>query len=160
SPTMVRNDGSSSLFFNFGTGGPGPFLCFTNTDNFSVRWTRTVTFFTSGTYRFTTTSDDGVRLYVDGVLKIDAWVDQAPTTYTADVELTADNHEIKVEYFERGGGAQLFLDWIPIGGAVCQITVTPGAWKGEFFYNTLFPSSPTMVRNDGFGSLFFNFGTG
>jgi len=160
SPTMVRNDGSSSLFFNVGTGGPGPFFCFTNTDNFSVRWTRTVTFFTAGTYRFTTTADDGVRLYVDGVLKIDAWVDQAPTTYTADVELTADNHEIKVEYYERGGGAQLFLDWIPIAGPVCQNTVPPEAWKGEYFNNETLTGSPVMVRNDGFGSLFFNVGTG
>src|SRR5262249_41141772 len=97
-PAMVRNDGAGFLNFNFGDGGHGSH-CIPVSDNFSARWTRTVNF-EAGTYRFTATSDDGVRLYVDGQLKIDQWTAHAPTTYTADVFLSAGNHEIKLEYFE------------------------------------------------------------
>jgi len=52
-------------------------------DWFSVRWTRTL-WFDAGRYRFTTTTDDGVRLYLDGQLIVDQWRDQPPTTYTAE----------------------------------------------------------------------------
>ena len=36
--------------------------------------------FAAGTYAFTVTADDGVRLFVDGMLVIDRWVDQGATT--------------------------------------------------------------------------------
>ena len=50
-------------------------------DTFSGRFTKTVTL-EAGTYEFTTTSDDGVRVFVDGIPVIDKWVNQAPTTLT------------------------------------------------------------------------------
>src|SRR5262249_38776178 len=109
SPVMVRNDGNGFLNFNWGADSPGS-VCGVPADNFSARWTRTGNF-GAGLYRFSVTGDDGVRLYVDGQLKIDAWVMQAPTTYMADVSLTAGNHEIKLEYFENAGGALAFLSW-------------------------------------------------
>jgi YD repeat-containing protein len=79
-------------------------------DYFSARWTRTVNF-AAGTYRFYATVDNGVRLYVDGQLKIDQWADLPPNTYTADVALTAGNHEIKLEFVEFIGGASASLFW-------------------------------------------------
>jgi hypothetical protein len=79
-------------------------------DNFSARWTRTVNL-AAGVYRFTVTGDDGVRLYVDGQLKIDRWTEQPPTTYTVDVLLFGGNHELRLEYFELGGGAVARVSW-------------------------------------------------
>lgn len=73
-------------------------------DSFIARWAKTDTF-TTGTYRFTTTSDDGIRVYVDGALVLDDWSDHAMTTTSVDVPLTAGQHQIVVEYYERGGGA-------------------------------------------------------
>ncbi len=108
SPTLVRDDGAGTINFNWGGGGPN--TCGIGADNFSVRWTRTFSF-AAGTWRFTTTTDDGVRLYVDGVLKIDRWIDQGPTTYTADVVLGAGNHTIRMDYYENGGGAVAQLSW-------------------------------------------------
>jgi hypothetical protein len=46
-----------------------------------------------------------VRLYVDGQLRIDKWVIQAATTYTAEAPLSAGNHKVKLEYFENGDNA-------------------------------------------------------
>jgi len=101
SPTMVRDDsapGTDFLSLNFASGSPHS-LCAPAVDNFSARWTRTVNF-AQGIYRFTTAVDNGVRLYVDGNLKIDRWGDLAPNTYRADVYLSAGNHEIKLEFIE------------------------------------------------------------
>jgi hypothetical protein len=62
------------------------------------------------------TSDDGVRVWVDGVLRLDKWIDQGPTTYTFDVALTAGSHTVKAEYYENAGGASLSLSWQALGG--------------------------------------------
>ncbi|HXG75975.1 MAG TPA: PA14 domain-containing protein, partial [Gaiellaceae bacterium] len=66
-----------------------------------------------GETTFTATADDGVRVWVDGVLVIDAWVDQPPTTYTATRTLAAGSHQVTVEYYERGWGAVARVSWAP-----------------------------------------------
>jgi hypothetical protein len=87
-------------------------------DNFSARWTRTVDL-APGVYRFSVTGDDGVRLYVNGQLKIDKWFSQGATTYTADVSLSSSGpHQVKLEYFESGGpGVALLSWWTVVNGA-------------------------------------------
>jgi len=85
-------------------------------DNFSVRWTGTVTAATSGSYRFRTLSDDGVRLWVDGVLRINNWTDHGTTTDTSgSFTLSAGKHTIVLEYFERTGGATMQFQWLRPG---------------------------------------------
>lgn len=54
-PALTRTD--QAIDFDWGSGSPSPSV---NPDNFSVRWTSTMSFQTSGTYVFTTTTDDGV----------------------------------------------------------------------------------------------------
>jgi len=82
-------------------------------DNFSVRWTGTLTVPTSGTYRFQTNSDDGVRLWVGGTQRINNWTDHSPTANTTgNISLTAGQRvAIVLEYYERGGGAVMQLRW-------------------------------------------------
>jgi hypothetical protein len=84
-------------------------------DNFSVRWTRTV-YLESGLYRFTTTTDDGVRLWVDGHLLIDVWVDQPPRSHSGTIHVSGDV-PIRMEYYENGGGAMARLTWKRLGDA-------------------------------------------
>ena len=74
-------------------------------DNFSVRWTGQVQAPVTGNYTFTTMADDGVRLWVNGQLLIDNWVDQAVATRTsAPVALVAGTrYDIRMEYYEHGG---------------------------------------------------------
>jgi hypothetical protein len=125
---MVRDDGAGFLDFDFGLGSPSS-SCGVGVDNFSTRWTRTVNF-SAGTYRFTATGDDGIRLYVDGQLKIDQWIDQAPTTYTADVALSAGNHDLRFEFYENGVGAVARLSWTQIS------TPAPGPANYEGYVDT------------------------
>ena len=109
SPSMVRDDGTGYLNFDWGYDGPST-ACGINSDFFSVRWTRPM-YFDSGTWHFTATTDDGMRLFVDGSPLIVKWFNQAPTAYTADVDLTAGTHTIKVEYYEYDQIAVAKLSW-------------------------------------------------
>lgn len=65
-----------------------------------------------GNYRLKVTTDDGVRIWVNGRLVIDQWKYQGPTDYQADVVLRG-NDEIKVEHFEIDGYAALKVELEP-----------------------------------------------
>ena len=55
-------------------------------------------------YTFYTTGDDGVRLWVNGQLIIDGFIDQAPTEYSGKIRLEAgQKYDIKMEYYEKRG---------------------------------------------------------
>ena len=105
SPTVVRDDAQVS--FNWGDGAPAGGI---GADLFSVRWTRNVDL-AAGTFRFTVRADDGVRLWVNNTLLIDAWKDQSATTYVADVHVPGGAVPLRVEYYERGGAALVEVAW-------------------------------------------------
>ncbi|MGQ9683882.1 MAG: PA14 domain-containing protein [Anaerolineae bacterium] len=105
-PVLTRND--TAINFNWGYGSPAPEV---PADNFSCRWTRTINVPTAGVYTFSATSDDGIRVKVDGTWVINRWVDQPPTTVTGNINLTAGNHEVIVEHYERGGTAEARVSW-------------------------------------------------
>ncbi len=95
--------------FDWGNGSPSPSI---GADTFSVRWTGRIRPRFTQTYTFTVTADDGVRLYVDGRLLINQWVDQSPTSHSATIALQADrDYAIRMEMYENGGGAVARLEW-------------------------------------------------
>ena len=104
-PALSRNEGV--IDHDFGGGSPDPLI---NVDNFSARYTKTH-YFAAGNYVFNTLSDDGVRLYIDGSVIIDKWIDQGATPYSAAIALTEGNHDIRFEYYDHGGGAVVKLNW-------------------------------------------------
>jgi len=158
-PMMIRDDGPGPLSFDIGDGSPGA-ACGLGADNFSARWTQKVNLETAA-YRFTVTGDDGVRLYIDGQLKIDKWFLQGPTTYTVDVFLRTGEHEIRLEYFEGGGGAVAQVSWETLVGVTCYTDfIPPDHWRGEYFGNTTLKDNPLMTRDEGTGFLNFDFGDG
>ncbi len=142
-PALVRDD--ASVNFDWGTGSPASGI---NADGFSARWTRTVNF-SAGAYRFTVTSDDGMRLWVDGTLLVDRWTVHAPETYTADVTLTGGNHQVKMEFFENTGGAVARLSWAGLtpppvpSGTVVMDTTDAGIMRGG-------PASDWYTTNVGY----------
>lgn len=106
-PVLTRTD--SAVDFNWGSGSPGTGA---PNDNFSVRWTGQVQPQFSEVYTFFTTSDDGIRLWVNNVLLINDWNNHGPTERSATILLTAGTrYEIKVEYYEATGGAVARLSW-------------------------------------------------
>ncbi|HVY25116.1 MAG TPA: PA14 domain-containing protein [Polyangiaceae bacterium] len=109
--TVTASRVDASVNFQWGNGAPGP--AGIGVDNFSVRWSGFVTAPTTEAYTFYATGDDGVRLWVDGNLVVNAWWDQGPTEYaSAAINLTKGVPvSIRMEYFEHGGGATAELRW-------------------------------------------------
>jgi hypothetical protein len=108
-PALVRNDGM--LDFDWGDGSPAWGL---PADNFSARWTRTVTF-DPGRYRLFAQADDGVRVYVDDTKVLDEWhPSDASRVYTVDLLLTGARR-LTVEYYEGTGRARIKFWWQRIG---------------------------------------------
>lgn len=95
-----------------------------NTSGYSVRFTTTETF-QDGTYRFTVTSEDGVRLTVNNQVVIDQFITRPLGTLTADVALTAGSYPLVVDFFDSQGGAQLRVEWSLVTGQPAQPTATP-----------------------------------
>ena len=130
-PSMVRDDGNGFINFNWGNKGPCD-SCDIGKDNFSVRWTRTVSF-DDGTYCFTVTGDDGIRLYIDDKL----WLDQENTTYATDVQLPAGKHTVRLEYYENIVGAIAKLSWQMVSTPEQPAAQSPitynlnGEWEGK-----------------------------
>ncbi|MFC1604660.1 PA14 domain-containing protein, partial [Planctomycetota bacterium] len=97
---------------NFDWGDPGSPDPAVGDDNFSVRWTGEVEAAFTETYTFYPTTNDGVRLWVDGQLLVDRWFEQSPTENRGTIDLAAGNtYGIVMEYFENDGGAVAELRW-------------------------------------------------
>ena len=95
--------------FSWGRGSPDPAM---EPDTFSVRWTGFVEAEHSETYTFYTLSDDGVRLWINGVLVLENWTVHGPTEDNGSIELEAGKKvPIKMEFFENRGGATARLKW-------------------------------------------------
>jgi len=105
---LTRTD--ATLDFSWGNGSPANGI---GADSFSVRWTGQVQPLYSETYTFKTLSDDGDRVWVNGVLLIDDWKTQRGTkTNSGTISLQAGvKYSITVEYMENSGGAVMQLYW-------------------------------------------------
>ena len=67
--------------------------------------------FKGGTYNFIVRTDDGIRVWVDKDLVIDAWHGQSVTTYQQEVALQKGKHIVRVEYYEATGIAIVQVHW-------------------------------------------------
>ncbi len=100
-PTLVRTD--AVVNFNWNTVSPDPSIPSTD---YTVRWTGMVQPQFNETYTFSTTTDDVVRLWVNGQLIIDEWIDQGPTTWSGTIALQAQQYyNIQMDYYQNQGGA-------------------------------------------------------
>jgi hypothetical protein len=107
SPVLTRTD--ARVDFKWRGASPGSPV---SADNFSVKWTGQVKAPVSGSYTFTVTGDDGVRLFLSGAKVIDGWRNQAPTVYTYSTTLTEGTlYDIELHFYESLQGAVCRLQW-------------------------------------------------
>ncbi len=98
-----------AIDWNWGMNAPLPGI---GSETFSVRWTGTIAPRFSETYTFFTQTDDGVRLWINGVLVIDDWNDHALKENSASVQLVAGrSYNVRMEYYDRSGAATARLLW-------------------------------------------------
>jgi beta-glucosidase len=100
-PTLVRTD--RHIAFKW---GEGSYISGGPVDHFSVRWTGYFIPKVSGDYKFYSSADDGVRLYLDDERVIDDWQRHSETLDTYAQHLEAGRpYKIRLEYFENVGSA-------------------------------------------------------
>jgi GH43 family beta-xylosidase len=98
----------AAVDFNWGQGAPAGLT----TDHFQATWTGRLQANYSELYNFATTSDDGVRLSIDDELVIDHWTDHSAMVDTGSKALEAGKwYDIKLEYYDNTGPAQVSLKW-------------------------------------------------
>lgn len=116
-----------NIDFNWSLGSPISGII--NHDNFVARWTGFFVAPQAGTYQFGTTSDDGVKIYINNSLNLDVWNTTLPNTvFGTSVALTAGQIiPVSYEYREIGGGASTqFLVKTTDGAIATQ--VVPSGW--------------------------------
>jgi len=109
------------VLFDWGAGGPAPGVA---GDTFSCRWTGWVLTppGLDGEYTFFTTTNDGARLFVDGVQLIDQWMDMSPTEHAGSITLRGGRaYRIRMEHYEGVGTAVAELRWDPPGAAPKEV---------------------------------------
>ncbi len=105
--TVTRLD--ATVNFDWATDPPVPGI---GPETFSVRWTGQVRAKVSGITTFYTTSDDGVRLYVNNTLVIDNWPAHTATEDVGSIALTAgQKYDIRMEARDDAGAAVAMLSW-------------------------------------------------
>ncbi|KAM3116138.1 PA14 domain-containing protein [Phormidesmis sp. 146-33] len=160
---VTRTD--ATVNFNWGFGSPDRTIA---ADTFSVRWMGQIKSRFSETYTFSTTSDDGVRLWVNNQLVIDRWGSSNATIENrGTITLQAGQlYDIRLDYVESGGNARSTLSWASasqVREVVPQsqlYTPTPeslgNGLKGDYFDNIDF-TNLKVSRTD--PTVNFNWGT-
>jgi hypothetical protein len=106
-PLFTRADGIVN--FDWGYVGPAPSM---SGAHYSVEWTGTVQAAYSENYTFYTLSSDGVRLWVNGQLLVDDWVDQGTTEQSWSIPMKAGQpYPIVMDYYEDSGSSTIALSW-------------------------------------------------
>ncbi|ODG99831.1 hypothetical protein A4S05_36215 [Nostoc sp. KVJ20] len=164
---QTRTD--ATVNFNWGNGSPDPSV---GVDTFSARWTGQVQAKYSETYNFYTTTDDGVRLWVNGQQIINKFVDQSATEHSGAIALVAgQKYDIKLEYYDKTYDAVSRLSWsstsqakeiIPQSQLYSNVNVPPvvgngNGLKGEYYDNIDF-TNLKQTRTD--ATVNFNWGNG
>jgi hypothetical protein len=98
-----------TINFSWGTAAPVGGI---DADTFSVRWTGYIVPPATGTYTFTARTDDGVRLWVNGVQVCNNWTLHSVADTSGTITLNAGvKYTIKMEYYEGPVDAVAQLYW-------------------------------------------------
>ncbi|GGT02564.1 PA14 domain-containing protein [Streptomyces chromofuscus] len=84
-------------------------------NNFTVRWELTRNFGSGGPFTFAVSATDGVRVYLDGVRKIDLWKGTGDAARPGVVNLTVSPsvRTIRVDYVNWTGAAKVKFAYVP-----------------------------------------------
>ncbi|MBV8880905.1 MAG: hypothetical protein JO332_13120, partial [Planctomycetaceae bacterium] len=91
------------------------------TDNFYARWTGVLRVDKPGPTNFFAESDDGSRIMIDGKVVVDNGGVHPMAEKQATIDLSAGDHELKIEFTQGGGEAGIRIRWQPPGGQGRQI---------------------------------------
>lgn len=112
SGTPKATDCDSVIDENWGTGAPRSSGMPAN--NFGVRWSVTRDFGSGGPFTFTASSRDGIRVYLDGVRKVDLWKNVSTTvSKTVNVTIPSGKHSLRIDFVNWTGAANVKFAYAP-----------------------------------------------
>jgi hypothetical protein len=125
-----------NIDFNWGVGSPDARIA---KDTFSVRWQGQLKAIESGKYMLRTLSDDGVRVRVGGILRINNWTNHLATYNTSSTfNLAAGQRvDLLVDYYDNSGASTIRLEWKRPGSTSFVAIPT----------SQLFPPSSAIVKS-------------
>ncbi len=80
-------------------------------NNFGLRFGGLIEIATDGEYEFSTTSDDGSQIWIDGKLVVNNDGNHAPQARSGKVKLTRGLHPFELLFYQGGGGSELAVQW-------------------------------------------------
>jgi ligand-binding sensor domain-containing protein/tetratricopeptide (TPR) repeat protein len=128
------------LFKDWGNGSPAEGI---PGDNWSGRFVRRVNFPNNGLYRFYAERDDGVRVWLDDKLVIDAWTDGALAREAKTITLTQGYHEIAVDFYDIWQQAWLGFWYEGPESPLTPLPVSDSYWQVAYYPNREFKNDPT-----------------
>jgi hypothetical protein len=84
------------------------------TSHFGLVATATLSLDVGGTFRMAMTSDDGIRVYVDGEVAFEDWTWHAGRRDQVQLDLAAGDHDLRIEYFQVDGASELTLGLVRV----------------------------------------------
>ncbi|WP_055628255.1 PA14 domain-containing protein [Streptomyces hirsutus] len=106
-----KTDCDSKIDQNWGTGAPASGL---PSNKFGVRWTVTRDFGSGGPFSFPVEARDGIRVYLDGVRKVDLWKDVSTTVKkTVNVTIPSGKHTLRIDFVNWTGAANVKFGYAP-----------------------------------------------
>ena len=156
-PVLTRYE--TDVYHNWEYGKPADGV---NDNNFSVRWTGSITVGDEDV-RIAVRTDDGVRLWIDGTLVIDIWSSINNVNNIAPVLLEAGStHDIRIEYYEGTGGARMELKALVLHeeGDSREIFIPDGSWI-DVWTGRSYEGPQTITQSHGYDTspLFVRSGT-
>ena len=95
-------------------------------DYFSVRWTGKLHVGEQPVF-IRVSSDDGVRIWIDGELAVDAW-DVYDKSFTTGFLAPNSEHDIRIEYFDGNNHAHLYFELLADGEVERSVFIPDGTW--------------------------------
>ena len=89
--------------------------CTKERDSFGLVFNGKIEVTAGGTHTFTIGSDDGSRLLINRKIVINHDGIHGMSAKSGKVKLEPGSHAIEVQYFEKGGGEELYVGWKPPG---------------------------------------------
>ena len=121
-----------------------------DSDTFSARWTGKVNIDFNENYTFSTFSDDGVRVFLDGNLIIDNFTLHPPTLDSSAPQLmTIGQHDIRVEFSENTVHAVMKLYWQTTNSDHVGLAIIPAD-------HLFFLDSSSNFVSGGLNATYFN----
>lgn len=123
-PVFTRNDSAVDFYWDESQ-SPDPRI---KTSDYSIRWTGVLRPTQSGNYEIQTSSDDGVRLWINDRLVINHWNNHGNMNDTAPMKLEkGKSYKIRLEYFQGHGTGIIRLAWMPPAAPVMREAIALAA---------------------------------